>query len=91
MDKNRYDEWPPPAPVIEDPGDEIRRSRIAYHLDFDFEGLLEHLAYRAENATGNSFVVHAYHPTTPTSFRVSFEIQDGSPLVFRITSIEQAI
>ena len=78
-------------PLSKTRGDEIRRSRIANHLDFDFEGLLEHLAYRAENATGNSFVVHAYHPTTPTSFRVSFEIQDDSPLVFRITSIEQAI
>ena len=91
MDPNPQDEWPPPSPVVRDPGSEIRQSRIARHLNFDFEGLLNYFADHAENATGDYFDVLGKHPgsTMPSAFRVHFEIQGERPMTFVITAIDQ--
>lgn len=91
MDTNPYDEWPPPSPVVRDPASEIRRTRIEDHLNFDFEGLLNHFADHAENATGNYFDVRGNRPqsTMPSAFRVYFEIQGERPMIFVITGIDQ--
>ena len=91
MDTNPHDEWPPPSPVVRDPAGEISRSRIENYLNFDFEGLLNHFADHAENATGDYFDVRGNHPqsTMPSAFRVYFKIQGERPVVFLNTAIHQ--